>query len=646
MVADLEAELERSGTHTAVSRAQLELALVSAHTGTWEWDIHTNNVVWSNGVEALFGLAPGTFGGTYAAYMNLLDASDRRAVERAIANTLATGQPYSIEHPIQTPKGVRWLGARGQLLRDETGKPLRLTGVVADVTERKLAEVRLVESEERLRAFAEAAFEGIAFTSRGVIIDANRAICRLLAYDVGELVGMRVIDLVVPEDMELVRSHISTGYEGSYQHRIIRRDGSIAHVEARGRMVTYKGQLARITALRDITERIRLTREREQLEQQLLQAQKMEAVGQLAGGIAHDFNNILSVILGNLELAIDDMKRGADSKNALESLGEAMQSARKAADVTSQLLAFSRRLPSHPHAVELNALIRDMKGMLLHSVRENIKLTLDLAEEIGVVVVDPGQIQQVVMNLVVNARDAMPHGGEITLSTSSVGASDWSEVEGRHSGYVKLEVKDTGTGMDAATLARIFEPFYSTKPVGQGTGLGLSMAYGIVDQAGGRISAASEVGRGTVMSLLLPCEDVTAGPTPIERAPTALPRGRGYVLICEDERNVRSLMRRILEGSGYRVFEAEDGEKAMELARTETSIDLVITDVILPGMDGKEVAARVRAVHPGARTLYCSGYASNVISERGILQNDVHFLAKPFTRAGLLTRVKDLLALE
>jgi len=513
------------------NQAQLELALASAQAGTWQWDIATDELSWSKNTEALFGLEPGTFPGTHAAYMALLSEGDRRAVQRALQHTLASNLPYYVEHPIETPTGTRWLGARGQIVRDAEGKPQRLTGIIADITTRKGTERELSEREQRLRAFADAAFEGIAFSVRGVVIDANKAICRMLGYEPHELIGKRVTDLVAVDDIDVVRSHITTGYEGSYEHRVVRRDGSIGHVEARGRMVTYQGQLARITALRDVTERKQMATEREQLASQLRQAQKMEAVGQLAGGIAHDFNNILSVVLGNIELAIFDIEQGANAAGVLESLREARQSGKRAADVTAQLLAFSRRQPHRPVPVDLNALVREMKSMLHHIVRENIKLTLQLGDDLGTVVVDPGQTQQVVMNLVANARDAMPNGGEITVRTRNLPARNTGAFAEREPLRVALSVIDTGSGMDSDTLAHIFEPFFTTKPVGKGTGLGLSMASAIIDQAGGQLVAESEPGRGTTMSIILPRNAGAATAAPVEHVEFAVPQGRGVVLV-------------------------------------------------------------------------------------------------------------------
>ncbi|HEY6725646.1 MAG TPA: PAS domain S-box protein [Polyangiaceae bacterium] len=625
------------------NQAQVELALTSAQAGTWEWDIETDELSWSRNAEALLGLAPGTFPGTHSAYMALLSEADRRMVQRALTRTLSSGSLYVVEHPVETPTGTRWLGARGQVLRDAHGKARRLTGIIADITTRKGTERELSEREERLRAFADAAFEGIAFSVRGVVIDANKAICRMLGYQQHELIGKRITDLVAVEDIDLVRAHITTGYEGSYEHRVVRRDGSIGHVEARGRAVTYQGQLARITALRDVTERKHMATEREQLANQLRQAQKMEAVGQLAGGIAHDFNNILSVVLGNIELAIFDIEQGAGAAGVLESLREARQSGKRAADVTAQLLAFSRRQPHRPVPVDLNTLVREMRGMLNHIVRENSKLTLQLGDDLGTVVVDPGQIQQVVMNLVANARDAMPNGGEITVSTRNLPARSRGAAAEREPPRVALSVVDTGSGMDAETLSHIFEPFFTTKPVGQGTGLGLSMASAIIDQAGGQLVAESEIGRGTSMSIILPRDTGAVAVAHAEPQELAAPQGRGVVLVCEDDRSVRSLMRRILGGAGYSLLEADSGEVALRLADQASTINLLITDVILPGLDGKQLSLQLRRKHPRARTLFCSGYAPDVVGDRGVVDMDLQFLAKPFTRAGLLTRVRELL---
>ena len=384
--------------------------------------------------------------------------------------------------------------------------------------------------------------------------------------------------------------------------------------------------------------------ERKRLEEQLLQSQKMEAVGQLAGGVAHDFNNILTAIVGYTDLLAAEL---ASNVRQLEDLEEIRKAARRAAALTRQLLAFSRKQVLEPRIIDLNSVVLNLDKMLRSLISENIELKTDLADNLGAARADPNQIEQVIMNLAINARDAMPDGGTVTIETGNVTLDDAyaaqhvSVIPGE---YVMLAVSDTGCGMDAKTQSRIFEPFFTTKPAGRGTGLGLSTVYGIVKQTGGNIWLYSEPGKGTTFKIYLPA--IAALPEDIGKvAPAEAPRrGAGTVLVVEDDEQLRRLTHRALDAQGYTVLIADRGGTALDIARRHKGeIDLLLTDVIMPDTNGRKLAETIQAARPGMRVLYMSGYPDGAIASHGMLEPGVAYLAKPFTTEAITRRVREVL---
>jgi PAS domain S-box-containing protein len=384
--------------------------------------------------------------------------------------------------------------------------------------------------------------------------------------------------------------------------------------------------------------------ERKRLEEQLLQSQKMEAVGQLAGGVAHDFNNILTAIVGYTDLLAAEL---GSNVRQLEDLEEIRKAARRAAALTRQLLAFSRKQVLEPRIIDVNGVVLNLDKMLRSLISENIALKTDLADNLAAARADPNQIEQVIMNLAINARDAMPDGGTVTIETRNATLDDTysaqhvSVIPGE---YVMLAVTDTGCGMDAKTQSRIFEPFFTTKPPGRGTGLGLSTVYGIVKQSGGNIWLYSELGKGTTFKIYLPA--IAALPEDIGTvAPAeAAPRGGGTVLVVEDDEQLRRLTHRALASQGYTVLEADRGSTALDIARRHKGhIDLLLTDVIMPDTNGRKLAETIRAVRPGLRVLYMSGYPDGAIASHGMLEPGVAYLAKPFTTEAVTRRVREVL---
>ncbi len=412
-----------------------------------------------------------------------------------------------------------------------------------------------------------------------------------------------------------------------------------------------KGKLARLSPAidRELAEAAKRKRAEAALrrsEEMLRQSQKLDAIGGLAAGVAHDFNNVLSVIIGHADLLLADL---APADKNRESVDEIHSAAGRAAELTRQLLAFSRQQILQPQKVSIARIVTGTAKMLRRLIGEDIELVIDASTMTGLSLVDPGQIEQVILNLVVNARDAMPNGGRLTIRVANVegGADDEDGAAATPGSHVALTVTDTGVGMDAATKSRIFEPFFTTKEPGKGTGLGLATVFGIIQQSGGTISVSSEPARGTTFEILVPrLAGGAAGPaaagTP--RRATMTTEGDETILLVEDDDAIRAMLRTVLEKHGYRVLDAPNGRDALSLCDTvEARIDLVLTDVVMPHMSGRELAARLEAVRPGLTVLYMSGYTDGAIVRHGVLEPGIAFLPKPIAPQSLLLKIRELL---
>ncbi|PYS24865.1 MAG: hybrid sensor histidine kinase/response regulator [Acidobacteria bacterium] len=538
-----------------------------------------------------------------------------------------------------------WLSLNRRTMRDESGVELFREGTVQDVTERKRAEAALRESEERYRDLVENAHDIIySHDLEGNYTSMNKAGEEITGYTLEEALKLKMSDTVAPECLPKVQQMMKRKLAGervtAYDIEIIAKDGRRVPVEVNTKYVYQNGVAAGVQGIaRDVTER-------KQLEDQLRQSQKMEAIGQLAGGVAHDFNNLLTAINGYSSLALQRINPENPIKSYLEEIKKAGD---RAANLTRQLLAFGRKQILQPVPLNLNDIVSDMNKMLRRLIGEDIDLTASLNPKLKAIKADPGQIEQVLVNLVVNARDAMPSGGHLTIETMTVELD--SEYTGKRLGvvpgrYVMLAVSDTGTGMNEETKARIFDPFFTTKEKGKGTGLGLSTVYGIVKQSGGNIWVYSEEGRGTTFKVYLPQLE-TAETVESLQVETEIMPGSETILLLEDEDTVRNLARQILEGAGYKVVEVSRGEEAIKrFAAEDGSIDLLLTDVVMPEMSGKEVADRVCELSPSLKVLFMSGYTDEAIVHHGVLDSNVQFIQKPFTPAALTTKVRQVLDLD
>ena len=508
---------------------------------------------------------------------------------------------------------------------------------VIDITQRTDAERALRESEAYHRTILENIADGVFIANRdGRYLDVNPRACELTGYSRKELLQLSVADSYVEDERTLARDRVAEvgqGKPGVYERRLRRRDGALLTVEAHARMLP-DGRL--LATIRDVTER-------RQLEMQLRQAQKMEAIGRLAGGVAHDFNNVLTAVFGYVDLLREDLPPESDAQ---KDLVEVRKAAERAASLTRQLLAFSRQQVLEPVVLELNELVAEFEKMLRRVIGEDVELRLALGADVGNVRADAGQLHQVIMNLVVNARDAMPTGGKLTLETANAElTAAYAELHKPvvPGPYVMLAVNDTGTGMTPEVQARIFEPFFTTKEKGKGTGLGLSTVYGIVKQSGGYVWVYSEPGKGTTFKVYLPRVDA-----PAERRATPPPApsltGTETILLTEDDTILRPLAKALLEKLGYTVLEAGDTDEALAAAKKHAGpIHLLIADVVLPGPSGRELARRLAASRPDTRVLYVSGYTDDAIVHHGMLEPGLNFLQKPFTPAVLARKVRAVL---
>ena len=541
------------------------------------------------------------------------------------------------------PDGHRtWVSTTKMTLRDVHGNIVGTFGVSRDITDRKRAEAEHL----RLVTAIEQSAEAVVITNAsGAIEYVNPAFTRITGYSREEVLGQNPRKLKSDkQDPAFYQQLWATILQGKIWHGEIvnrRKDGKLYTLEMNIAPVRRtSGEITHFIATKqDVTERKRL-------EEQYRQAQKMEAVGRLAGGVAHDFNNLLTIINGYSEMVMERLDFNDPVRGYLEQIKKAGD---RAASLTRQLLAFSRQQVLAPRVLDLNALVADVEKMLRRMIGEDISLTISLGSPLGQVKADPGQIEQILMNLAVNARDAMPEGGKLAIETANIELDDaYADRRGvvPPGFYVLLAVSDTGIGMDWETQAHIFEPFFTTKEKGKGTGLGLATVYGIVKQSGGYIWVYSEPGQGTTFKIYLPrVDEPTESLQPSEAAGRSA-GGSETILLVEDEEAVRGLTTKILHDLGYKVLESTSPEDALQIGeRHHEPIHLLLTDVVLPGMSGRKVAEHLAFLRPGMKLLYMSGYTDNAIIHHGVLEASTAFLQKPFTPATLARKVREVLDL-
>ena len=638
-------------------RTERRLAQIQriARIGFWEFDFRSNSAWWSDELYRICGLEPGSLPPKRSSMETLIPSDDLAAIDAALASARETGILEDLVHRVVLPNGDEHrVSLSGEIELDTQGRPLRLFGIAIDVTDKQVAEDAMRESEARL---------GDANRMLNTVLDATPvrvfwkdADLRYLgcnthfAKDAGferpsQLLGQDDFAMGWREQAQLYRADDRAVIEGgeaklNYEEPQTTPDGRT--VWLRTSKIPLRGADGEIFGVlgtyEDITEYKRLA-------EQSLHREKLEAIGRLAGGIAHDFNNLLTVVLGNVEVAQTSMQ--ADAPPAAQ-LMEIKRAAERAADLTAQLLAFARKQIIKPRAVDPNAQIRAVQRLLQPLLGEQIELEVSMIDPSWMIQIDPGQFEQLLVNLAVNARDAMPDGGTLTIRTDNVILDERFQAkhpEVNPGPYLQVIVRDTGSGVEPAVRDHIFEPFFTTKPAGEGTGLGLATCHGIVKQNRGHIWLLAEPGKGSTFEIYLPRTEASSAI--VESAPrqAATLGGHETVLLIEDEEPVRKLCARALERLGYKVISAATGGEGLELAaRHAGPIDALVADVVLPDMRGPEVAERLQDARPGLVVLFASGYTRDAIARDGVLEESVNFLQKPYTLSKLgkeLRRVLD-----
>jgi PAS domain S-box-containing protein len=583
------------------------------------------------------------------------DEENRKKLFQAFNEVYSTGEPTKgFDWEVFTKDRRKLFGEVSvSLIKDSKGEPIGFRGIARDVTERKQAENALRTEKQRFETLLEnAPFGMIMIDKKGNFKYVNSKFIELFGYDLNDIPNGREWFRKAYPDPDYRRHVIETWINDSNisrpEEKIPRiftatcKDGTKKII----RFITVQlGTGEYLMSCEDITLIQRAEEEKAALAEQLRQSQKLEAIGRLAGGIAHDFNNLLTVIRGYSQLSLMDLKESEKLRGNLDEIQKATQ---RASDLTHHLLAFSRRQIMEMKVVDLNTLLKDLDKMLHRVIGEDIELTYLLSDDIGKVRVDPGQMEQVILNLAVNARDAMPSGGKLTIETSNAELDEayaHTHIGSKPGRYVMMSVSDTGLGMSPEVRERAFEPFFTTKEKGKGTGLGLSTCYGIVKQSGGNIWAYSEPGRGTTFKVYLPWLEEFSKETKDKPEATEIVKGTETILAVEDEIEVRKLVAEILKGQGYTVIEASDGEEAIKVARKNSGkkIHLLLTDVVMPGMSGRELAETLALRHPGLKILYMSGYTDNAIVHHGVLEEGVNYIQKPFTLDALARKVREVL---
>jgi PAS domain S-box-containing protein len=623
----------------------------------------------------IHGLPPEAANESHEDWVKRIHPDDRAATEKKFRDAVASDvREYTVQYRIIRPSDgeLRWISVRSTIERDENGKAVRLVGAHADITEQIEAERALRQSEQEHRKLADQLAllnatlaerveektrerDRIWNVSQDLLLVADRngiwqtvnpAWTRTLGWSEGELLNRTSQWLEHPDDGGVTRSHVK---KLSTDETTVRFESRFRHKDGSYRWLSWTGvsegdriyAVARdVTADKAASERLKAT------EEALRQSQKMEAVGQLTGGIAHDFNNLLTGIVGSLDLMQTRLDQGR-TENVARYINAAMTSANRAAALTHRLLAFARRQPLIPKSVDANALVVSLEDLLRRTIGERIDLDIVASSGLWCTLCDPNQLESALLNLAINARDAMPDGGRLTIATANarIDGIDADTPALLPGDYIRIDVSDTGTGMSSEVAARAFDPFFTTKPIGQGTGLGLSMIYGFARQSNGHVLIESKLGAGTSVTLYLPRHHGEAAMERIAAAAAEEVAATGEtVLVVEDEPVVRGVIIEMLHDQGYRVLEATDGPSGLRILRLNERIDLLVTDVGLPGMNGRQLADQARETRPGLKILFITGYAENVAIADGFLQPGMEMITKPFDLDNLSRRIREMVS--
>lgn len=672
-MSDYRAERDEIARILRGTEERFRIAQIAGGIGWFEWDLVTNTWEWTPHLAVLFGFDPETPRPSFADWQPAIFIDDVPKLRAAVEQAGATGR-YYVEFRVTHPDGTsHWIAGKGEIAKDETGRPQRVAGVYFDISERKALEARLLalneglearvadrarrlaattaqleESELRFRHLIDGVTDYAIFMldPTGNVVSWNPGAERIKGYASEEIIGQHFSYFYTEDDRRKGVPQTALGTaerSGKYEAegRRVRKDGTTfmanvvinaIHDQQHGRLLGF------VKLTRDITEK-------KAVEDQLRQAQKMEAIGQLTGGVAHDFNNLLTVIMGNLE-SLERLTPPGQPTHRL--IAAALRGASRAAILTDRLLVFSRRHPLSPKVLSVNKLVSGLSDLLRRTIGEAILVETVLAGGLWSTLADANQLENALLNLAVNARDAMPDGGKLTIETAN---SHLDEAYARMNEevqpgqYVGVFVTDSGIGMSPETALQAFEPFFTTKEIGQGTGLGLSQVYGFIKQSGGHVRIYSEVGEGTTVKLYLPRYYPTDDIADARSETCEAPRGRGeLVLVVEDDPDVRDYTVEMVSGLGYSVLSAADGATALRLLYSNHEVSLLFTDVGLPGgMNGRQLADQALRRQPRLKVLYTTGYARNAIVHQGRLDPDIEVIFKPFGYSDLAIKIRRVL---
>lgn len=623
-----------------------ERAVRGTSDGLYDWDLLTGHVWYASRFREIIGYGERDFPDTFGAFQGLLHADDGALVLAKIRSHLENRSPFDVRCRIYAASGeMIWCRLRGRADRDAAGRPSRLAGSISDISAQVEAEHALRRSQDFYGTILDSLPLFIAYSDLNErVVYANRRFQEFFSRSPTEAHGQPVSDIIGSKRYAVIGQYVRQAIQGETVETHGKfRDASGKSLDMDASFVPHRDEAGRMqgcfVAVRDVTEK-------RQLEAELRQSQKMEAVGRLTGGIAHDFNNLLSVIVGNTQLLTRAMRQ---SPRLLKQAETALRAAMRGAELTRRLLAFARQQVLEPRVVELNALITGMYELLRRSLTGDIDIRLSLDAEVWPVKVDPGQLENAILNLAINARDAMPEGGVIEISSLNVTVAGTEGPPGRDAlrpgDYAVVEIADTGTGMSADILKRVFEPFFTTKDVGKGSGLGLSMVYGFLKQSEGHVNVTSVEGSGTVVHLYFPRTHAAIEKVSLNDAgATEIQGGGETILVVEDNKEVRATAVEILSSLGYRALEAANGHQALERFIQHPDIALVFSDVMLPGgLLGAHLAAKLRERRPGLKVLLTTGFTESSIMHRGLLDGSLEVLSKPYKVEDLARRVRAIL---
>jgi len=616
-----------------------------ARIGSWEFDLTDDVLTWSNQIYRLFEVDSKHFTASNKAFQDAIHPDDREMVEKAYTASLSSRSPYEITHRFVMKDGrIKWVQARYEMDFDADGRPLRSHGTVQDITERVQTEEAVRIRDDWLRAILENSLtEIILKDTEGRILAVSRSVADVHGLEREDFIGRASADFlssdIAEENMNADRRVVETGEP---TQREVAEEVNCSVRYLLNAKFPLRNKDGKITGVCSMTSNIT---EMKQAEQQLRQAQKMEAVGQLTGGVAHDFNNLLAAIIGNLDLIDESSIMDQFDR---ESIATALRAALRGAELTHRLLAFSRQQELDAKTTEINKMLPQFRQLAQRTIGADIAIEMKLAADLWPTMVDVGQLENALLNLAINARDAMPDGGRLTIETANrvLAHADTAGNEDLVPGeYVMIAISDNGTGMPAEVRERVFEPFFTTKDVGKGTGLGLSMVFGFAKQSGGHVSIYSKEGESTTVRIYLPrADDLTSAKGPIVRSLKDRPTGDETVLVVEDDKAVRDYLVIVLSRLGYTVLEAVNGPMALEVMAATDAIHLLLTDVILPGgMNGRDVAIAFRERFPAAGVIYSSGYTREILNRRGQLEQGVVLMNKPYQTQALAQRVREVL---